>query len=654
MEPIDAAEMEDAYPLTPTQRGMLFQTLHEESSAYHELVNFDLDGPLDLGALHTAWQCMVAAHPVLRTTYAWRGREEPIQLVHRHTGTPWLELDWTDASPAEQQTRIEEWVRPDRVRYSLMDAPPLRMAIARLEERRHHLFWGFHHILLDGFSTRLLIEELLATYHALREGRAPELEPHTPFRDYVTWLCAQQLGEAEAFWRSELAGFHAPAPLGLGDEAPAAARDFREQALSLPVELSDRIEVFARQHGLAVSTLVHGAWALLLSRYRGEPNVVFGSTTAGRSADLPGIKQMVGLFINTLPIRIRVGTGSTIQWLRELRQQQLTLRRYEYAPLSAVQRWSELPAGQPLFESHLVFQGDLLYPPSFKNPSELQIRHIRIEEDGHYPLTLVASMEPALHLRLVYEASRFGDAAIARALGHLERLFEELITAADRPLSSVQMLTEPERRSLEEWNRSRLDLGDPVPVHRLIEAQVERTPDAVAIAFEGRTLSYRELDRRANQLARHLRSLGVGPEVRVGLFLQRSLELPVALLGDPEGRRRLRAARSGAARRAARVPGGGLRASRVCVTTEALRARCPAMAVCVDSSGALQAGQGEERVPRFAAGIGARVRHRTRPARPAAQGRDGPAPRRSCNHLRWMAARFPLGARRRGPAADAR
>jgi amino acid adenylation domain-containing protein len=332
-----------------------------------------------------------------------------------------------------------------------------------------------------------------------------------------------------------LAGFSTPTPLGVDRPAgPDAGVRYARHGLALSPELTLRLEEAARRRKVTLNTAVQGAWALLLARYGGVDDVVFGNTVSGRPPALEGVEEMIGLFINTLPVRVPVRGGARLgAWLAALQRTQAEAREHEYAPLVQVQGWSGVPRGTPLFESQFVFES---YPVerggSGGAGAGLRVTRGRAVEWTSYPLSLMAAPGSRLHLVLRYDESRFEGGAVERMLGQLERVLEQLAGEEDRPLAAVTLLGEPERRRVvEEWNRTAARYPAERCIHQLFEEQARKTPGAVAVVFGGRSLTFRELDRRANGLAHHLRGLGVRPETRVGLCLERGLELMACILG---------------------------------------------------------------------------------------------------------------------------
>ncbi|QRN95172.1 non-ribosomal peptide synthase/polyketide synthase [Archangium violaceum] len=528
--------LEDLYPLSPLQQGLLFHALlSPDSGVYVQHLAWSFHAPVRLDAFRRAWETVVERHPILRTAFLWENLPEPLQAVQDRVELPWREHDWRDTPPAELPARLKAFLHEDGTRgLELSRAPLLRLAVLRLPGEVLRFVWTFHHLLLDGWSMGLVLRELFESYEALAQGREPALRRTPPYRDYMAWLARQELSSAESFWREALAGFSAPTPLpGARPGRPEESGEVVERELHLPTEATTALNAFARQHQLTLNTLVQGAWALVLGRYAGTEDVVFGTTVAGRPPELPDVESMVGLFLNTLPVRVRLPAGERVlPWLRRIQARQLELGQREHLPLVRLQSWSELPPGTPLFESFLVFEN---YPvdASLKDRAgALDVRDLYGSDRTNYPLAATAVPHARLLLKLAYDTSRFAPDTIGRLLEHWRQVLEELVARPEQRLNELSLLSSAERHQLlVEWNDTRTELPPEPLAHRLFEALAARTPEAIAISYEGAHLTYRELDRRSNQLAHHLRGLGVGPEVRVGLCVDRSLELVVGMLG---------------------------------------------------------------------------------------------------------------------------
>jgi amino acid adenylation domain-containing protein/non-ribosomal peptide synthase protein (TIGR01720 family) len=518
------------------QQGMLFHSLSRPQSGVDiEQLVCRLPEAIDGGVLQQAWEAVAARHSVLRTRFAWEGDGEPLQIVRREVRLPMAEEDWSHLPAAEQEARLVAYRQADRERgFDLAQAPLMRWALFRLSAAECLVVWTFHHAILDGRSFPILLKELFALYEAMRAGRSLSLEPPRPYQHYIEWLQQQDFSRGEPFWCELLKGFSAPT--GVLIPAPESRADpeqsYGEAGLRLSAALTAGLCALADQHQVTLNTLVQGGWALLLSRNSGEEEVVFGATRACRRSTIEGAPSMVGVFINTLPVRVRVsGDLGLGPWLRELRSQHLAVRECEHTPLAMVQAWSEVPSGTPLFESIVVFENLSLDAHLRAQGGAWERRTFRLFEQSGYPLAVTAYADPELLLRISYDRSRFEGAAVERMLGHLETLLAGMVAEPEERLARLPMLTEAERQQiLGEWSGTSRQADREATIHRLFEAQVERDPEAVAVIGGSRGVTYRELDDRSNQLAHYLRERGVGAESRVGLCLERSVEMVVALL----------------------------------------------------------------------------------------------------------------------------
>ncbi|RKG99379.1 amino acid adenylation domain-containing protein, partial [Corallococcus sp. CA053C] len=527
---------QDIYPLSPMQQGMLFHALLEPlAGMYLEQLTWEFHTPLDLDTFHRAMDRLVERQPLLRTALYWEGLAEPLQVVRPRAALPWLELDWRGLPPAEQQARLEAFLSGDRTEGFDLSRPPLmRLALIRLADDVTRMVWTYHHVLLDGWSLGLLFQELFTTYQALQRGEPLPQHAVLPFRDYIAWLQRQDDAGAEVFWRRSLRGFTTPTPLPLAlpPKVDGAGLPPGEREIHLSAARTAELQAFARENGLTLNTLVQATWGLVLGRCAGVSDAVFGTTVSGRPPDLTDVESMVGLFINALPVRVRLDPDvPVLRWLKELQAWQVEMRQYEHSPLVKVQTWSEVPRGTALFDSFLVFENYPVDTSVIERGSALAIRDVSFIERINYPLAAMIIPDRELLLRLGYDPARFTREAMDQLLALWSIALEAVLARPEQPLGSLSLLTDAERqRVLVEWNASDVDFPRDVLAHQLFEAQVARTPDAPAVSTGDATLSFRELDARANQLAHHLRSLGVGPETRVGLCVERSFDLPIGIL----------------------------------------------------------------------------------------------------------------------------
>ncbi|MCZ0206373.1 condensation domain-containing protein, partial [Streptomyces sp. UMAF16] len=530
----DGRAVEDLLPLTPLQEGMLFHRLvGGPDDVYVDQAALLLEGVTDPDALALAWQRVTDRTPALRTSVVWEGVPVPLQVVHRHVTVPVQQMDWRDLDARERAGRLERLRADDLARgLDLGTAPLMRLTLVRLPDARLHLLWTSHHLILDGWSLAQVLTDVFEEYTALTSGTASRPPARRPFGDYVRWLAGRDTEAARAHWRTVLAGFATPTPLPAdrvrrpGHET----RSGRVHTAALTDEVSARLARIARAAGLTLGTVVQGAWALLLSRYAAEPDVLFGTTVAGRPDDLPGAESMVGMFINTLPTRVRVDDSATAaDWLRRLQEEQAEARRYADVSLAELTALSDVPTGNPLFDSMVAFEN---YPFDQARSAAAGIRlaDVSARDATNYPLVLRAWQGERFGFDLGYDPELFDTPTVRSLADRLCLLLTELADDPDRPVRALAWTTAEERhRMLTDWNGTAE--GRPADtLDALFTAQAARTPDAEAVTCGGERLDYATLDARSGRLAHRLAELGAGPETFVALALPRSTDLVVAVL----------------------------------------------------------------------------------------------------------------------------
>jgi len=533
---MDVTAVQSGYPLSPMQEGMLFHALSDERSGLDiEQIVVDLPEAVDPAALRRGWQHAMDRHGVLRSTFHWSGPGPAAQRVEGALEIPFTLHDWSGIDPEAGDARFRELRLRDRAEGFALDRAPLsRVHLVRFSPSHHRCLWTFPHILMDGGSFPLVLRDVWNAYDAFREGREPEVAEVRPYRDFIQWLEERSEAGDEPYWRGELAGFRSPTDVSGGAEAVSPGDEFRDEAsLILPAGVAEALETLGRQHGFNLSTAALGAWALLLSRHSGEEDVVFGATRAGRAGTVEGAWEMVGLFMNTLPVRASVRADLPIlDFLRGLRGKQVAARPHEHTPLVRIQQWTDTPPGTPLFQTIVVFDRESLETTMRREGGAWSRRSVQLLERLNSPLTLHIFGEERIRLQASFDRRSFGSRRVQRMMEQLGELLASMSADPHRPLGSLSLLSAVERhRMLVEWNDTSAPQDFPGLVHALFEAQVERTPDAPAVAFRDTVLSYGELNRRANLLAHHLIGLGVGPDVPVGICVERSPELMVGLLG---------------------------------------------------------------------------------------------------------------------------
>lgn len=451
-----AHNVEDIYTLTPVQQGLLFHVLADPASEmYVEQGVSTLRGEVDDAAFERAWRRVLERHTALRTGFLWKGLSQPVQVVYRNLEVPLVRHDWRGLSDGEQAARLEAGVKSDRRRCSRLSEPPLiTLTLARVAGDAYKFIWSAHHLIHDAWSLSIIFKDFFELYEAGRRGAFVLTEPAPRFRDYVVWLKRQGLADAEAFWRQTLGGFTEPTPLPRGKAREVETAYGREESY-LPVGKTAAVLALLRRHQLTVSTLIHGALSILLSFYSGRSEVVFGTVMSGRSPSLRGLEEMVGVFINTLPMRVPVPPDDRLlDWLRGVQDAHLKLRQYEHTPLALVHDWSDVPRNVPLFENILVIQNafdDL----SGVEAGGLKVTDVQVMGHPNYPFMLRVSPGDSLWIEVLYDRRRLNPSDMCLVLRHVELLLDSALAEPEATLGALLRRLDDAEKEREEAELSR-------------------------------------------------------------------------------------------------------------------------------------------------------------------------------------------------------
>ncbi|RMM17607.1 non-ribosomal peptide synthetase, partial [Pseudomonas syringae group genomosp. 3] len=511
--PIAAGEIEDIYPLSPMQQGMLFHSLFDSGAGnYINQMRVNISG-LDVPRFHNAWQSAVNNHEVLRSCFVSQS-EQSLQVVQRQVTLPFVELD----ARGKPQNWLDDWAQADRQQgFDLAQGPLLRLAVLRIADDRWQLIYTSHHILMDGWSSSRLLGEVLQRY----SGQMPPKQAGR-YRDYIQWLQDQDADVSERFWTAELAELDEPSRLLQAFKTSTDQQGYGDYIQLIDVDGTRRLNEFAREQHVTLNTLVQSAWLLLLQRYTGQSSVTFGATVAGRPAELSGVEEQLGLFINTLPVIASPRSEQTVgDWVQQVQAKNIALREHEHTPLYTIQRLAR-HSGEALFDNILVFENYPVSEALQRSPDGLVFSDLRNQEQAHYPLTLVVEANDVLSVRFSYDRQHFSAEGILQLAAHFDHLLQCLSASATARLGELALPAV--------WTQTVQRYPSEHCAHQRIEAQAARTPQAIALSLGAEQLSYRQLNRRANQLAHKLREQGVGPDVRVGLAAERSLEMIVGML----------------------------------------------------------------------------------------------------------------------------
>ncbi len=530
-----------SYALSPLQAGMFFQSLYSEKTGVdveQVLCSFKNIVP---AVLQQAWQEVWQACEILRTGFEWLGLDEPVQRIHNDIPLIWKHLDWT-GHQGDIKERLDVFLRQDRLESFSLDKPPLmRVTLIEVGAGKFWLVWSFHHILIDGRSFPLVFRQMAEAYEAISLGQPVSLARLRPYKDYISWLERQDWEPAKAYWAGLLKGVQNPTPIGIARSQPpipAGEYDYGLLTTYLPQELGPKLKALAKQHSLTLNTLLQGAWAILLSRYSGETDVVFGTIRTGRHSALDGqgADEMPGLLINTLPVRVQIDLQApALQIIKDLRVRALELREsplYEHFSLAEIQKLGELKSGSRLFDTILAYE-------NFELTENFKAQHPMLadwtfEILAHVGYGLVITATDGQHrfrTSLEYSRKMFDEGIARRLLAHLHTLLESIAEDPNCPVGRINLLPAEEKEQiLKTWNQTRVEYPGDLCIQNLFESQVEKNPGAVALAFENQSITYDQLNQRANQLAHYLQKQGIGPGVLVGICVERSFEMFIGIL----------------------------------------------------------------------------------------------------------------------------
>ncbi|MEE4678018.1 amino acid adenylation domain-containing protein, partial [Pseudomonas alliivorans] len=479
--PMAARDIEDIYPLAPMQQGMLFHTLFEqEAGNYINQMRVEVSG-LDVTRFRAAWQATLNTHEVLRSGFVSH-LDESLQVVLREVPMPFAEVDARGQTPQW----LDDWAEADRRQgFDLTRAPLLRLAVLRTGEDSHQLIYTSHHILMDGWSSSRLLGEVLQRYSGQTLARQT-----SRYRDYIGWLQRQDAALSERFWTEQLAELDEPTRLMQSFKSQPGKAGQGDHLQLIDAETTQALSEFAREQRVTLNTLVQSAWLLVLQRYTGHSSVTFGATVAGRPAELPGVEEQLGLFINTLPVIASPRPEQRVaDWVQQVQTRNLALREHEHTPLYDIQRWAR-SGGDALFDSILVFEN---YPVSDAlqqtAPPGLVFGGLHTQEQTHYPLTLVVNLGQTLSIRFSYDRQSLSEADVVQLSAHFQHLLQALIRDPKAAMGELALLDQPaQQQVLRDWNATSAAFPSEQCIHTLIEAQVQKTPDAPALIFDQQQL----------------------------------------------------------------------------------------------------------------------------------------------------------------------
>ncbi|MED1018427.1 non-ribosomal peptide synthase/polyketide synthase [Bacillus atrophaeus] len=531
-----AGEIENVYPLTPMQKGMLFHSLlDEDSSSYFEQASFDLQGALEIDRFAASLERLFEKYAVLRTRFYSGWNDVPLQIVYK-TQRPKVHFaDLRDMDKNRREDEIRSYQREDKAKgFDLAQDRLMRIAIFRMEDYKYHIIWSFHHIVMDGWCLPLITKEVFEHYSALQEGKEIESVYTAPYSDYMEWLDRQDHEAAKRYWSEYLEGYKGETRLL--HKRPQHERKtyaYSNVICQFDHEQTKQLQQIANQHQVTLNTLIQTLWGILLQKYSGSGDVVFGSVVSGRPAEIPGVEQMIGLFINTIPVRIRCDEDSSFaETMQMVQQNALASQSYDTYPLYEIQTQTEQK--QNLIDHILIFEN---YPigqqveQAGHGAAELNIVNFHIEEHTHYDFNVVVIPGEQLAVHFDFNQNEYGQSEVERIRGHFEQLMHQILQHPHSKIEEMELLTQQEKEQLLTPLSEETEQPEYETIHAMFERQAAQTPQEIAIQYEEAVISYKELNETANKLARILRKRGVKHQEPVAVIAGRSPSLAVAVLG---------------------------------------------------------------------------------------------------------------------------
>lgn len=524
--------VEDIIGLTPMQQGMLFHYLKDpESDSYFEQLSFTLNGEICLDKVMTAWNDVARSNEILRTVFKWEKLAAPVQIILKNMEIPVRIVTAENIPLEEQESFLSEIKSADVAAGVAIDREPFRITIAQLSPECIEMIISYHHILMDGWSTAVLIKEFIDFYEAQLLGDRITVENKLKYKNFLKWQKENSEVQRE-YWKSYLDGFEDKAVI------PEDFRGLESQQGSdmytkiLGRELCAALESTCQTEKITMATLLHVAWGILLQKYNHKEDIIFGTTVSGRNADLEGIERSVGLYINTLPCRIQTFEKENVRALLQRVEKEIREREpNECISLTEIQSDSRNSSGESLFSTLLVIENYPIAKP-IDGQGKVQLKVSSAREATHYDMTLSVQLEEKIKINLLFQKGKYHIETAKRVVEHLNNILESIAENREQKIFEIEMMSvEEKHRIIKDFNKTESEYDRQLTLHQLFEKKAEKKPDKVAIIFGENQLTYKEVNEKANQLADALRHRGIGPDSIVGVLMERSEEMIIGIIG---------------------------------------------------------------------------------------------------------------------------
>ncbi|NIM15013.1 MAG: amino acid adenylation domain-containing protein [Candidatus Aminicenantes bacterium] len=536
---ISKKNVADIIALTPLQEGLFYHYLKDGGKNYYvEQLILEISGEIDIACFKKAWEFVADTNEMLRTLFLWEKQETPLQVILKKNNPRIVIYNFQEQNSKKRIELKKTILARDRNKGFDLTRVPFRIFLFRMGKKQYKMAISSHHILYDGWSNGIILEDFFGAYRELARNRTPVRPEKVKFKEFVSWLRRQDKNKQERFWKLYLEGFDSPTAISrvfTGGGKQGGKKDTGTYALELSPGMTQDLENFVKTYKVTLAALFYCAWGILLQRYTDSSDVIFGTTVSARTAKIKGIEDIVGLFINTPPLRVRTAPPGKINDLLAAVQRSLGEREeFESTPLADIKEWSNIHPTEDLFDSVVVIENYPLNSRLMKGNGILSVRSYSIYEKTHYDLTLVITIFAGIKLSWIYNSEKFGEETAARLCGHFMQVLNDMVENPGEKVSKIDILPAGEKRKiLYEFNDTSTGYPGDKTIHRLFEAQVERTPDAAAAvgAHESHEITYRELNKKADRLACSLREQGVLTNSIVGIKMKRSIEMIIGILG---------------------------------------------------------------------------------------------------------------------------
>jgi fengycin family lipopeptide synthetase D len=537
MSNLNKKNVKDIYSLTPMQEGILYHSLlNKESHAYFEQVILNIEGKLDLKYLEESFNTLIQRYEILRTIFVYKKVKKPFQVVLKAQRAAIYFKNIVELPEAEKKAFIEEFkINDAQSGFDLTKDVLIRLSVIKTGETSSRLIWSFHHIIMDGWCIGIVLKDFLAIYESLKENSPLVLGKVYPYSDYIKWLKSRSSEEASLYWENYLRGYvEQTSPPK--NSSTIKFEKYEQQRVNFRISKSTLKSVakIAIKNNVTLNVFIQTLWGIILQKYNKTDDVVFGAVVSGRPHDIPGIESMLGLFINTIPIRIKSdGNKSFTELLKEAQQSLIQGKRYSYYPLAEVQSKSNLKHN--LIDHIMVFEN---YPieeeVELNNDSKLgfRVKDIEVFAQTNYDFNILVIPGKEVDINFKYNALTYSRSIVENIKEHFKAALNDVIDNPNIRVKNIKIVTEEERKTiLDDFNNTQADYPQDKTIHQLFEEQVEKTPDHICAVFEDRQLTFKELNEKSNQVARILRNKGVEPDSIVALMLENSLEMIIGVLG---------------------------------------------------------------------------------------------------------------------------